>query len=255
MKEKITTVLLFFSTLAMVILISAFAYKIYFYYIGINEKQMVSNVQDIFVEEFVSKREKIKNTISPELTEIIDESTEEKQKSEKNDNNTNNSINRFFYNQLEKNEKIIYDGLYSNKKNLMQGTYVINYGDVFTEMLKTENGSDKLGDMYQAAVEAFTHDNPDVFYIDVNKMYLNIESSTRFFMTSYNVYISAGTEDNYLSKDFRSSIEIEEINNSIEKVKDNIKVHMGEDDYKNILYIHDYLINNIQYDSSYEAAR
>ena len=159
---------------------------------------------------------------------------------------------KFFYNQLTSNQKVIYDGLENNKDNLKQGNYVINYKDTFSELLSQENGADILGDDYQSAIEAFTHDNPDIFYLDVNKMYLNIETTTKMFKTKYNVYISAAKESNYLSNEFQSTAQIEKAIIEIEQIKNKIIANLKGTDYQNILYLHDYLINNIEYDSSYE---
>ena len=159
---------------------------------------------------------------------------------------------KFFYNQLTSNQKVIYDGLENNKDNLKQGNYVINYKDTFSELLSQENGADILGDDYQSAIEAFTHDNPDIFYLDVNKMYLNIETTTKMFKTKYNVYISAAKESNYLSNEFQSTTQIEKAIIEIEQIKNKIIANLKGTDYQNILYLHDYLINNIEYDSSYE---
>lgn len=159
---------------------------------------------------------------------------------------------KFFYNQLTSNQKVIYDGLENNKDNLKQGNYVINYKDTFSELLSQENGADILGDDYQSAIEAFTHDNPDIFYLDVNKMYLNIETTTKMFKTKYNVYISAANESNYLSNEFQSTAQIEKAIIEIEQIKNRIMANLKGTDYQNILYLHDYLIENIEYDSSYE---
>ena len=159
---------------------------------------------------------------------------------------------KFFYNQLTSNQKVIYDGLENNKDNLKQGNYVINYKDTFSELLSQENGADILGDDYQSAIEAFTHDNPDIFYLDVNKMYLNIETTTKMFKTKYNVYISAAKESNYLSNEFQSTAQIEKAIIEIEQIKNRIMANLKGTDYQNILYLHDYLIENIEYDSSYE---
>ena len=159
---------------------------------------------------------------------------------------------KFFYNQLTSNQKKIYDGLQNNKNNLKQGNYVINYNDTFSELLSQENGADILGDDYQSAIEAFTHDNPDIFYLDVNKMYLNIETTTKMFKTKYNVYISAANESNYLLNEFQSTAQIEKAIIEIEQIKNAIMANLKGTDYQKVLYIHDYLIGSIEYDSSYE---
>ena len=40
----------------------------------------------------------------------------------------------------------------------------------FYDILSKENGSKTLGDDYQTAIEAFTHDNADLFYVDISKI-------------------------------------------------------------------------------------
>ena len=40
------------------------------------------------------------------------------------------------------------------------GTYEINLGTEFTNVLSASEGEEKLGDYYQTAIEAYTCDNP-----------------------------------------------------------------------------------------------
>ena len=61
------------------------------------------------------------------------------------------------------------------------GTHKIELGDTFSDLLSTENGQTRLGEYYQSAIEAYTYDNPDIFYLSPNKMYLNIEKTTSLF--------------------------------------------------------------------------
>ena len=222
----------------------------------------------IFKEFFEETSEPIIYKVDKILTEDPDETNNIASKEasvsigqliSSNEPQTNNTVTtsenrnfKFFYNQLTSNQKTIYDGLQNNKDNLKQGNYVINYKDTFSEVLSQENGADILGDDYQSAIEAFTHDNPDIFYLDVNKMYLNIETTTKMFKTKYNVYISAANGSNYLSNEFQSTAQIEKAILEIEQIKNRIIANLKGTDYQNILYLHDYLIENIEYDSSYE---
>lgn len=178
---------------------------------------------------------------------ISDGSTEENEQGIGNDN----KINNFFYNQLTNNEIIIYNGLNENKSNLKQGNYKIPFGDSFSSTLSQEGGDKELGKEYQTAIEAFMHDNPDLFYIDVSKMILNITTTTKFLKTTYNVYIAPTEDSTYLSDDFSNTSEIENAIKQIENIKDDILNKAKGSDYQKILYIHDYLIDNIQYDSTY----
>ena len=222
----------------------------------------------IFKEFFEETSEPIIYKVDKILTEDPDETNNIASKEasvsigqliSSNEPQTNNTVTtsenrnfKFFYNQLTSNQKTIYDGLQNNKNNLKQGNYVINYKDTFSDILSQENGADILGDDYQSAIEAFTHDNPDIFYLDVNKMYLNIETTTKMFKTKYNVYISAANGSNYLSNEFQSTAQIEKAILEIEQIKNRIIANLKGTDYQNILYLHDYLIENIEYDSSYE---
>ena len=148
-----------------------------------------------------------------------------------NDNNINTSetlkennyINtKFFYNQLSERQKLIYNGLYDNKEKLRQGDYIINYENKFSDILAQTDGSRILGVDYQTAIEAFIQENPDMFYLDINKMFLNIETTTKLFNTKYKVFI--GTKDGikYYTDDYSNVTEIEKAIDEIEKEKEKI---------------------------------
>lgn len=255
MKSKFTTAVLFIMLLIVLIGIIVFGGMMYIDLMGNQSNQLTYKIDNIATEELdentnknlegssQSIRESTQGTLSSNLQEpqTVIASSNEKE------------INNFFYNQLINNPKIIYDKLNDNKQKLKQGNYVINFGDTFSDLLSEEDGSEKLGKDYQTAIEAFIHDNPDLFYLDVNKMYLNIETTTKFLKTTYNVYISPAQGTTYLSDEFSSTIQIEKAIEEIEMVKNNIINSLSGTDYKKILSIHDYLINNIEYDSNYQA--
>lgn len=170
-------------------------------------------------------------------------------------NNSNNNvdysdvkINRFFYNQLDEESKTFYKGFEKNKDNMKSGTYKVEFGGAFSDILKQDGGSDKLGNIYQSAIEAYTYDNPDVFYLSPNKMYLNIETSTKANKTTYNVYMDSGKATNYLIDEFSSKSQVNDAISKIEQVRSKIVQNKKSDDYENIKMVHDYLIDNVEYD-------
>ncbi len=167
--------------------------------------------------------------------------------------NTDVTINKYFYNQLFGNQKIIYDKLLENKENLKFGNYKIEFSNTFSDTLSNEGADEQLGKDYQTAIEAFMHDNPELFYIDVNKMLLNIETTTKFLKTTYNVYISPASGKTYLSDDFGNLDQIKIAINQIENIKNSIINSLTGTDYDKIMKIHDYLVDNIDYDSTYQA--
>ncbi len=93
---------------------------------------------------------------------------------------------------------------------------------LFYDILSQENGSDKLQEEYQTAIEAFTYDNPDVFYIDVTKMYINIETIQKIFSTKYNVYINSAKDPTYLLDGFTSKEQIDQCESQVIAVKNQI---------------------------------
>lgn len=252
MKSKFLSFILFVILIILVISISIFGYVIYRELFEDTES-FSYKLSDISIEEpteITNKVEKSEQTSITQKIQSVIKSTEETQSVPK----YNEPIgSNFFYEQLNSNQKIIYNGLNENKKNLRQGNYVIKYGETFSELLKTETGGEVLGNDYQTAIEAFLHDNPDLFYLDVNKMYLNIETTTKLFTTTYNVYIASAKGSNYLNSDFTSKEQIESAIQSIEQIKDNIIAKLNGTEYQNIMFIHDYLVNNIEYDSSYQG--
>lgn len=160
--------------------------------------------------------------------------------------------NKYLYSQLGENEKIIYEKLYENKENLKTGTYTIQFGNAFYDILSQENGSDKLQEEYQTAIEAFTYDNPDVFYIDVTKMYINIETIQKIFSTKYNVYINSAKDPTYLLDGFTSKEQIDQCESQVIAVKNQILNQIaGKNDIEKMKYIHDYLVDTIEYDQTF----
>ena len=166
--------------------------------------------------------------------------------------NKNEYQNKYLYSQLGENGKIIYEKLYENKENLKTGTYTIQFGNAFYDILSQENGSDKLQEEYQTAIEAFTYDNPDVFYIDVTKMYINIETIQKIFSTKYIVYINSAKDPTYLLDGFTSKEQIDQCESQVIAVKNQILNQIaGKNDIEKMRYIHDYLVDTIEYDQTF----
>lgn len=157
---------------------------------------------------------------------------------------------RYLYKQLDSTAKTIYDKLYDNKENLKTGTYKIEFENEFKSILAYENGDIKLKKEYQSALEALIYENPDIFYLDVTKMYINIEKITKLTGVTYNVYIDNGNDVSYLESGFYSKEDVEKYEKQIENVKNQIISSLeGMNDYQKLKNIHDYLIDTIEYES------
>ena len=157
--------------------------------------------------------------------------------------------NVFYYNQLDEYGKIMYADLYNNKEKLKTGTYVAEFGTTFNELLHQENGSEILNNSFQLAVNALIFDNPELFYIDITKMYLLTEITTKAFSKTYRVSIGPN-DGNYFLDSFYSEELANEAIDKVQNVKEKIIEMNFENDYSKIKYVHDYLVDNINYDTS-----
>lgn len=249
MKNKIMTIILTLISMALIVGIIILGIAMYKDVTGDTREDITYKIGNIWTEEPSEKQNKSVETSTLNISESIENTNEVENKVIDNDD----EIGKFFYKQLSKNQEIIYDKLLESKDYLKQGNYKIEFGNEFYDTLSQENGDKQLWQDYQTAIEAFLHDNVDLFYLDVNKMYINIETITKLLRKSYNVYISAKEGETYFADGFTSTEQIDRAIGQIEETKNNIIRNLSGNDYKKIMTIHDYIIDNVEYDSTYEA--
>ncbi len=159
--------------------------------------------------------------------------------------------NKYYYSQLDDNAKKIYDKILENKDNLTSGTYTIDFGKEFNKLLNSENGDKILNDSFQSAVNALLLDNPDIFFLDITKMYLLTKSTTYAFTgTKYEVSIGPNDDEGYLNSSFLES-SVETAQSKLESIKRSILNDLEGNDIDKIKQIHDYLVENLEYDSTF----
>ena len=78
-------------------------------------------------------------------------------------------------------------------------------------------------------------------------------SRRKGFKTTYNVYIAPDEGNNYYAKGFSSEYDIRIALQKIEQVRDYIKSKLTGNTYKDVKKIHDYLVDNIEYDQNGES--
>lgn len=218
LKNKIINLLLTIILIALIIIISVLGYVIYNFYINNQTGQ-----EKILTLEEIAKLNDIEET--------------------------NENIGLYY--QLNEYAKNIYDELYANKENLKSGTYTINFKDKFSDLLSQEEGTEKLKKSYQSAIETFIYSNPDTFYLEPKNMNINIEKTTKLTGITYNVYIDKGENESYLSEGFNSKEDVAKAVEQIEQVRSKVlSLLENKSDYDKIKIIHDYLIDNISYDTT-----
>ena len=167
---------------------------------------------------------------------------------------TNLVSDEYYYNQLDEYAKKIYDGLEENKENMKSGVYTIKFGTEFNDLLNSNNGEQKLNLAFQSAWNAYTYDNMDIFYIDVEKLTLMTTTTTIGNFSTHSVELSKGNNSSYLKSNFLSSSKLNGKINLLEAMKKEINRQLeGNSDYNKIKKVHDWLINNIEYDINLES--
>ena len=77
-----------------------------------------------------------------------------------------------------------------------------------------------------------------------------METTTQGKKVTYNVYINSGSEANYLVDGYNSKQDIDNAMSQIEQVKNEILSRRTGNTYNDIKLVHDYLVDNVEYDSS-----
>ena len=243
MKSKVTS---FIMTIVLILTIVIFCFLAIIIYNEFIKTNIAGDVQE-FVSNFIVSSGGVNENIK--TPEIIESTINSLEASDENIN-YNKEIDKYYYNQLNEYSKKIYNAMDSNKENMKTGTYEINLGTQFSDLLSKDNGEELLGDYYQSAIEAYTYDNPDVFYIEFEKLYLNMETTTRGNKKTYKVVINSGNNINYLTKDFPTEEKVKLAINEIEKIQAYFIKNKKENTYENIKIVHDYLVESIEYEQT-----
>ena len=244
MKSRSATIIIYFVIILIILVFALFGY------ILLQELQSIqTTIEPEKVQTIISTSENSVNNIEiPEIIENPFDKITSENNNEKDYNDAN--ITNYFYNQLDDYSKIIYKAFENNKENMKTGTYKVELGSSFSELLDRDNGEDLLGKYYQSAIEAYTYDNPDVFYLSPNKMYLNIETTTKRNEKTYYVYIDNGKQNNYLIDEFSSKEQIDDAIFELEEIKNKIIQNKTGNVYSDIKNVHDYIIENTEYDTT-----
>lgn len=166
----------------------------------------------------------------------------------------NSASNKYFYNQLDEYGKIIYDGFDQNKENMKSGTYTIDFDTRFNDLLNTTGGENTLNLAFQSAWNAYTYDNADIFYIDVEKLTLTTRTTTIGNISTHRVELSSGSNSTYLKDHFVSREVIDGKVRLLEAMREEIGRQLqGYSQYEQVREVHNWLINNIEYDVNLEA--
>ncbi len=132
---------------------------------------------------------------------------------------------------------------------MKSGIYEIDFGTEFSDLLNLPGGDEDLNIAFQSAWNAYTYDNMDIFYIDVEKLTLTTRTTTIGSISTHRVELSNGNNSTYLKDHFSNQTKISGKLNLLEAMRKEIGKQLeGYSDYEKIREVHNWMIENIEYD-------
>lgn len=157
----------------------------------------------------------------------------------------------YYYEQLSDTAKKIYVTIENNIENLKNGEDNIPLPSSLNEVAKSnENGKELISTEFQNAWDAFIIDKSEYFYLDSSKVCLVSKITTRGSSTNYEFYIGKGENENYFIDEFSNKEEVESAIVEIENAKNDILKNANGTNYDKILYVHNWLVDNVKYDTA-----
>ena len=152
-----------------------------------------------------------------------------------------NEASKFYYNQLNNVGKSIYDTLANNVQSLKSGTQRINF----------ETKDPDAVNHIQAALDALFLDKPDIFWIDILKIAFLTKKTTFLTNVDYSYYIEPKTgENSYLIDSMKSEYDVINAIDKVEKRISNIVLRANGTTYDKVKFVHDEIVNTINYDQT-----
>lgn len=160
--------------------------------------------------------------------------------------------NKYYYNQLNDNAKLIYDDIEANLANMTSGKYEIKLSNNIANILFDVDGENQLDKNFQSAWDAIMQDRTDTFFIDVTKINLKIRKTTYGNNVSYSLSIVPADDNGYLEQGLMNKDMVNATLNKVKNVRDAIATNLYGSDYDKILMAHDWIIDNLEYSQEIE---
>lgn len=158
--------------------------------------------------------------------------------------------NRYYYNQLDDNSKIIYAEILHNLDRLKDGEDNIRISSRLSSLADSDDMNAALMGAFQNAWDAFRNDDVDVFYLDGTKMCLVTKTIKRGRKIKYEFYISKGKNPNYFIDGFYSRAQVENAEKYVKKSEEEILNSITDkDDYNKIMQAHNWIVDNVSYNT------
>ena len=162
---------------------------------------------------------------------------------------TDNVALRYYYNQLKEPAKIMYTTILENVESLKSGKESIKFPSTVSDSIKEIGGS---GDenYFQSAWDALTLDNLELFFVDTSKLSLSTRTSTFLSYKSYGFTLTPQSGTTYYNSSFSNEQEVNDAISKVQEVANEVVSNATGSRYNKILYVHDWLVDNLEYVSN-----
>ncbi len=157
-----------------------------------------------------------------------------------NQSSTTNEAIKYYYYQLNNTGKAIYDTVLENIDALKDGYQPIEFD------IKTAD----VGDEFQSAWDALILDNPDLFWVDTNKIVLTTKMTTFLSSVKYSYVLEPKQGDSYFLSSFSSQENVEDSINQVNNKIDEIVRKCTGTTYDKVRKAHDQLVDMLTYDQT-----
>ena len=161
-----------------------------------------------------------------------------------NENTTADSVDykKYFYNQLNSNAKSIYSQIVNNFDLLKAGDKTIDFS----------NDTADADTNFQTAWDALMLDNPNIFFINTNNITLQSKSDRKIWEKTpkYSYKLMPKQAKKYYMDKWQTQDEVENAIKEVNEKAKNIIASAKGSRYDKVKYIHDYIVDNAEYDNS-----
>ena len=153
---------------------------------------------------------------------------------------------KYYYYQLNDSAKKIYNEIEKNKEKMKNGTYVLDLSKQLSNVLE-EKGFDSLNNDFQSAWDAIILDRVELFYIDISKVILNVQTTTLGSHVDYKITMGPEENSNYYEEGFENEQIVNMALNQVEGIANTIVQSLEGSTYNKIKQAHDWLVDNLSY--------
>ena len=162
--------------------------------------------------------------------------------------NQTNEAKRYYYNQISKPAKIMYDTILMNIDLIKSGTESIKFpstvGDSINEIETSENDN-----YFQTAWDALSLDNLNLFFVDTKKLSVSTKTTSILGYRTYEFTLEPINGTTYYSLSFNNKSEVDTALNKVESVANSIISEAKGSTYAKVKYVHDWIVDNVEYDN------